>query len=91
LQSKKLGDNVEAPNNGQGSFVTRSRVVLLLALLILLSASTLLAQDEKPSDAQPKLAVGAASAEEAQAEALQKAVQNPVASLIRFRCRTTRI
>jgi len=60
----------------------RFRVVLWVTLLTVLSASALLAQDQKPSDAQPKPAAGAASAEEAQAEALQKAVQNPVASLI---------
>lgn len=42
----------------------------------------LLAQDQTPSTAPQKPATSAASAEEAQAEALQKAVQNPVASLI---------
>ena len=57
----------------------RSRVVLLFVLAILVSASMLLAQDQKPSDAQQK---PTAPSEEAQAEALQKAVQNPVASLI---------
>ncbi len=44
-------------------------------LLAALSASKLLAQDQKP-------AAGAVSSAESQADALQKAVQNPVASLI---------
>lgn len=61
--------------------MTSSRAVFCGALLALLSASFLLAQNS--SDPQQKTAAGAAaSGEEAQAEALQKAVQNPVASLI---------
>ncbi len=60
----------------------RCRVVAWLLGLAVLIASTLLAQDQTTSAAAQKPAEVAATSEEAQAEALQKAVQNPVASLI---------
>jgi hypothetical protein len=60
----------------------RFRVVFWVVLLSALPTSRLPAQDQKPSDTEQKSAASAASLEEKQAEALQKAVQNPVASLI---------
>jgi hypothetical protein len=58
------------------------RAGVWIALLTLLSFSAVLAQDQSKTTDEQKPAASAASAEEAQAEALQKAVQNPVASLI---------
>jgi len=59
-----------------------SRILFWVTLLTLLSVSILPAQGQSTSDAQQKAAGGTDSGEESQAEALQKAVQNPVASLI---------
>ena len=59
-----------------------SKVVFWTALLTFSLVSTLLTQGQNPSDPQQKAAAGADSGDEAQAAALQKAVQNPVASLI---------
>ena len=60
-----------------------TRAVFMGALLTLSCISVALAQEQSNSAAEQKpAATRAVSSEEAQAEALQKAVQNPVASLI---------
>jgi len=59
-----------------------SKIVFWVVLLTFSLVSTLLTQGQNPSAPQQKVAAGADSGDEAQAEALQKAVQNPVASLI---------
>ncbi len=56
--------------------------VAFFFLLTTLPAFQLWAQEQTPPDAQQKPAAATGSAEAAQAEALRKAVQNPVASLI---------
>jgi hypothetical protein len=65
----------------------RLRVLVWIALLAVVSASRLLAQDQKPSDAPidpegTQVATEQTPAAAANAEALRKAAQNPVASLI---------
>jgi hypothetical protein len=60
----------------------RFRVLSWVVLLAVVSASRAVGQDQRASDAQQKPAENAALQEEKQAQALQKAVQNPVASLI---------
>jgi hypothetical protein len=65
----------------------RLRILVWIALLTVVSASPLLAQDQKPSDAPispegTQVATEQTPAAAANADELRKAAQNPVASLI---------